>query len=201
MIALHIFCRFDTCQSSLLMNSKSSRSTLLTHNAYAQYFPISPPFCSHSLAVQLIHDLRTDAKSLAAVGFEPTPPRRLVPKTSALDRSATLPSHWIVTDLTTCQKKGKATCIAVTGISGANVVQPTQLQLKIRNEKCASAGSRTRIDCLEGNHANRYTTDALHAIRHSLMLYELGQSMCISCSWFMEILKGNQCNGAAGIKF
>ena len=30
-------------------------------------------------------------KSLAAVGFEPTPPRRLVPKTSALDRSATLP--------------------------------------------------------------------------------------------------------------
>ena len=24
----------------------------------------------------------------------------------------------------------------------------------------ASAGSRTRIGCLEGNHANRYTTDA-----------------------------------------
>ena len=24
----------------------------------------------------------------------------------------------------------------------------------------ASAGSRTRIDCLEGNHANRYTADA-----------------------------------------
>ena len=30
-------------------------------------------------------------KQLAAVGFEPTPPKRLVPKTSALDRSATLP--------------------------------------------------------------------------------------------------------------
>ena len=30
-------------------------------------------------------------KSLAAVGFEPTPPRRLVPKTSALDHSAKLP--------------------------------------------------------------------------------------------------------------
>ena len=29
---------------------------------------------------------------MAAVGFEPTPPRRLVPKTSALDRSATLPT-------------------------------------------------------------------------------------------------------------
>ena len=37
--------------------------------------------------------------SLAAVGFEPTPPRRLVPKTRALDHSATLPDalelkHW-----------------------------------------------------------------------------------------------------------
>ena len=29
---------------------------------------------------------------MAAVGFEPTPPKRLVPKTSALDHSATLPS-------------------------------------------------------------------------------------------------------------
>ena len=28
---------------------------------------------------------------MAAVGFEPTPPKRLVPKTSALDRTATLP--------------------------------------------------------------------------------------------------------------
>ena len=28
---------------------------------------------------------------MAAVGFEPTPPKRLVPKTSALDHSATLP--------------------------------------------------------------------------------------------------------------
>lgn len=30
-------------------------------------------------------------KTLAAVGFEPTPPKRLEPKSSALDRSATLP--------------------------------------------------------------------------------------------------------------
>ncbi|GIY62355.1 hypothetical protein CDAR_50081, partial [Caerostris darwini] len=29
---------------------------------------------------------------MAAVGFEPTPPQRLVPKTSALDHSATLPT-------------------------------------------------------------------------------------------------------------
>ena len=32
---------------------------------------------------------------LAAVGFEPTPPKRLVPKTSALDHSATLPYIYI----------------------------------------------------------------------------------------------------------
>ena len=29
--------------------------------------------------------------NLAAVGFEPTPPKRLMPYTSALDHSATLP--------------------------------------------------------------------------------------------------------------
>ena len=29
--------------------------------------------------------------TMAAVGFEPTPPKRLEPKSSALDRSATLP--------------------------------------------------------------------------------------------------------------
>ena len=28
---------------------------------------------------------------MAVMGFEPTPPKRLVPKTSALDHSATLP--------------------------------------------------------------------------------------------------------------
>ena len=36
-------------------------------------------------------DLITQKWNLAAVGFEPTPPKRLVPKTSALDHSATLP--------------------------------------------------------------------------------------------------------------
>ena len=30
---------------------------------------------------------------MAAVGFEPTPPKRLVPETSALDRSAIQPRH------------------------------------------------------------------------------------------------------------
>ena len=28
------------------------------------------------------------------MGYEPTPPKRLVPKTSALDHSATQPDHW-----------------------------------------------------------------------------------------------------------
>ena len=36
-----------------------------------------------------------NSKPVAAVGFEPTPPKRLVPKTSALDRSATLPIQHI----------------------------------------------------------------------------------------------------------
>ena len=41
----------------------------------------------------LICDEQVKKKIMAAVGFEPTPPKRLVPKTSALDRSATLPSY------------------------------------------------------------------------------------------------------------
>ena len=39
----------------------------------------------------ILNNKKMIRKTLAAVGFEPTPPRRLVPKTSALDRSATLP--------------------------------------------------------------------------------------------------------------
>ena len=37
-----------------------------------------------------VSDLKA-AFRLAVVGFEPTPPKRLEPKSSALDRSATLP--------------------------------------------------------------------------------------------------------------
>ena len=37
------------------------------------------------------------------------------------------------------------------------------------SQKSASAGSRTRIDCLEGNHANRYTTDAAGVVTISWM--------------------------------
>ena len=41
-----------------------------------------------------VSDLKA-AFRLAVVGFEPTPPKRLEPKSSALDRSATLP-HYII---------------------------------------------------------------------------------------------------------
>ena len=37
---------------------------------------------------------------------------------------------------------------------------PCHLYSVYRPIQNASAGNRTRIDCLEGNHANRYTTDA-----------------------------------------
>jgi hypothetical protein len=40
-------------------------------------------------------NVRKFTKGLAAVGFEPTPPKRLVPKTSALDHSATLPIEYL----------------------------------------------------------------------------------------------------------
>lgn len=36
-------------------------------------------------------------------------------------------------------------------------VQPTKIPVE---KKYASAGSRTRINCLEGNYASHYTTDA-----------------------------------------
>ena len=41
--------------------------------------------------IEIIKPSMIKNRNLAAVGFEPTPPRRLVPKTSALDHSATLP--------------------------------------------------------------------------------------------------------------
>ena len=51
----------------------------------------------HDLVLFLyLHNIsmtKSTKNNLAEVGFEPTPPKRLVPKSSALDRSATLPSH------------------------------------------------------------------------------------------------------------
>ena len=45
-----------------------------------------------TLPIELIPLTSCTAKSLTGVGFEPTPPKRLVPKTSALDHSAIQPS-------------------------------------------------------------------------------------------------------------
>ena len=44
---------------------------------------------------------------MAALGFEPTPPKRLVPKTSALDRSATLVLTYYLPAFTVTRKKEK----------------------------------------------------------------------------------------------
>ena len=43
---------------------------------------------------QLFSPFSTGKTRLIVVGFEPTPPKWLVPKTSALDHSATLPYHF-----------------------------------------------------------------------------------------------------------
>ena len=48
------------------------------------------PALTSVLNNQGTHDAKMEL-GMAAVGFEPTPPERLVPKTSALDHSATLP--------------------------------------------------------------------------------------------------------------
>ena len=51
--------------------------------------------------------------NLAAVGFQPTPPKRLVPKTSALDHSATLPDMETQTILTSLHLIGAELLVAV----------------------------------------------------------------------------------------
>ena len=45
---------------------------------------------------QLFSPFSTGKTRLIVVGFEPTPPKWLVPKTSALDHSATLPYHFLI---------------------------------------------------------------------------------------------------------
>ena len=49
-------------------------------------------WCEAPGIIRFIYYSCVKNQHVAAVGFEPTPPRRLVPKTSALDRSATLPA-------------------------------------------------------------------------------------------------------------
>ena len=44
-----------------------------------------------------------------------------------------------------------------------------------QKEECALTGSRTRVGCLEGNHANRYTINATIAHRVSFLFYPTWQ--------------------------
>ena len=53
-------------------------------------FNSAPWFFNRDLYDQGSHDIKL--RNLAAVAFEPTPPKRLVPKMSALCHSATLPN-------------------------------------------------------------------------------------------------------------
>ena len=57
--------------------------------------PGPPAWKAGILTTELTTLLHVDLiKIVTGVGFEPTPPKRLVPKTSALDHSATQPQHW-----------------------------------------------------------------------------------------------------------
>ena len=55
-----------------------------------------------------------------------------------------------------------------------NCIQPSKVSTQCKMS--ASAGSRTRIDCLEGNHANRYTTDATWD-RVTLTVFHFGKKV------------------------
>ena len=68
------------------------RGTVLGSNPAFRAKTIKLAYCPVTHQPFLVNDCCfLVSKPVAAVGFEPTPPKRLVPKTSALDRSATLP--------------------------------------------------------------------------------------------------------------
>ncbi len=59
-------------------------------------------------------------------------------------------------------------------INETNAIIDSQHQVSNNNKKrSALAGSRTRVGCLEGNHANRYTTNA--SIREALCYYSINR--------------------------
>ena len=89
----------DQCSSHWAMEAKVYRPSLFRRSSSRQInYGLLVARCAPCRKITETTYLgkNTCAKSLAAVGFEPTPPKRLVPKTSALDRSATLPSHLTV---------------------------------------------------------------------------------------------------------
>ena len=67
--------------------------------------------------------------NLAAVGFEPTPLKRLVPKTSALDHSATLPDAFNVGPKH-CKSRGAYYKSVLTGSRNQVVVGPRWFKVK-----------------------------------------------------------------------
>ena len=91
--------------------------------------------------------------TLIGVGFEPTPPKRLVPKTSALDRSAIQPMH---PHKDTQQKKDLAAAAKGTSPTGTRTrvvwvktTYPDQLDYW---GWYAPAGNQTRVSSVAGTY-------------------------------------------------
>lgn len=98
--------------------------------------------------------------TLIGVGFEPTPPKRLVPKTSALDRSAIQPMH---PHKDTQQKKDPAAAAKGTSPTGTRtrvVWVKTTYPDQLDYWGDAPAGNQTRVSSVAGT----YTITVLPAL-------------------------------------
>ena len=96
-----------------------------------------------------MNDHSQNKKSLAAAGFEPAPPRRLVPKTSALDHSATLPSD-------------KLYLIIVNPAFGHSIANNYMVQLSqgYRSETQLTDYHFSSMLCKENKNVRRFIRDA-----------------------------------------
>ena len=84
---------------------------------------------------------------LAAVGFEPTPPKRLVPKTSALDHSATLPVRLGLISLFTVSEQT---------LDYAHILNCIWLECRFSSKRCKFLSSTaTGSSSLQGNKSLR----------------------------------------------
>ena len=62
----------------------------------------------------------------------------------------------------------------------------TTLQNKKKKRSDASAGNRTRVNCLEGSYADHYTTDALLTlVLPKAQVFQ--QKQLATCSWVLHI--------------
>ena len=76
-----------------------------------------------TLPIELIpHDMYPRRPKVTGVGFEPTPPERLVPKTSALDHSAIQPLLWEI--------RGPKDAPAGARTLGHRLIRPKRCQLR-----------------------------------------------------------------------